>query len=165
MTRSSTPGAKNPRDSAETQASAHSPNKQAEETKAKYSGKPVDVWAMGVLLYTLASGGTPPYQAADIEGLFDAIRRGHYDMPSSFSAELQGLIRAMLRMDPEKRLTIDEAAAHPFLQQEAAEDGRGSSNGGRVEEGAGGAADDPPPLPEAPPVSGFSALDRRRASC
>ena len=32
MTRSSTPGAKNPRDSAETQASAHNPNKQAEHS-------------------------------------------------------------------------------------------------------------------------------------
>jgi serine/threonine protein kinase len=83
-----------------------------------YSGKPVDVWALGVLVYMLASGGAPPFEASTMEELCTMVLRGSLDIPSSFSPALQELIRGMLHPDPARRITVDQVADHAFLQEQ-----------------------------------------------
>jgi serine/threonine protein kinase len=110
----------------------------SEQQLQPYSGKPVDVWALGVLLFTLASGGTPPFVASSMEGLCTKIQRATLDMPSSFSRSLQELIRAMLHPEASRRITIEQASGHPFLQKP---ESMGGARRGGSEQAASAARD------------------------
>jgi len=63
----------------------------------------VDYWGLGVLLYELTNG-SPPFESYDPTGTAKKILRGRVNFPSSFSSNLQDLIRSLLTMDQSKRL-------------------------------------------------------------
>lgn len=85
--------------------------------KEKY-GPPVDMWAVGVLLYIMLSGKMPFYGRDDAACL-RMIASGKYAMPdrewATISPEAKSLVKALLQLNPDKRLTANGALHHPWL--------------------------------------------------
>uniref|UniRef100_A0A3Q3K4V3 calcium/calmodulin-dependent protein kinase n=1 Tax=Monopterus albus TaxID=43700 RepID=A0A3Q3K4V3_MONAL len=85
-------------------------------------GKPVDIWACGVILYILLVG-YPPFWDEDQHKLYQQIKAGAYDFPSpewdTVTPEAKNLINQMLTINPAKRITADQALKHPWVYQRA----------------------------------------------
>ncbi|XP_016520740.1 calcium/calmodulin-dependent protein kinase type II delta 1 chain isoform X9 [Poecilia formosa] len=83
-------------------------------------GKPVDMWACGVILYILLVG-YPPFWDEDQHRLYQQIKAGAYDFPSpewdTVTAEAKDLINKMLTINPAKRVTAADALKHPWICQ------------------------------------------------
>lgn len=83
----------------------------------RYS-KSVDMWALGCVLYTLLCG-FPPFYDESIEVLTEKVAKGQYTFLSPWWDEIsksaQDLISHLLTVDPEKRYTITEFLAHPWI--------------------------------------------------
>ncbi|XP_029608682.1 calcium/calmodulin-dependent protein kinase type II subunit gamma isoform X10 [Salmo trutta] len=83
-------------------------------------GKPVDIWACGVVLYILLVG-YPPFWDEDQHKLYQQIKAGAYDFPSpewdTVTPEAKNLINQMLTINPAKRITADQALKHPWICQ------------------------------------------------
>ncbi|KAM6395603.1 calcium/calmodulin-dependent protein kinase type II subunit beta isoform 1-T1 [Rhynochetos jubatus] len=83
-------------------------------------GKPVDIWACGVILYILLVG-YPPFWDEDQHKLYQQIKAGAYDFPSpewdTVTPEAKNLINQMLTINPAKRITAHEALKHPWVCQ------------------------------------------------
>ena len=120
--------------------------------RGMYDGPKVDIWSLGVILYVMrccsypfghdgAGLGTEPPLA-----IFNRIKVGELKSPVEFaqrcSPELQSLIRGMLTVEPERRVTLEQILAHPWL-------GAGGGAGGPGGGAAGG--------PERPPAVGGAA--------
>ncbi|XP_066256017.1 maternal embryonic leucine zipper kinase-like isoform X1 [Euwallacea similis] len=80
----------------------------------QYLGQEVDVWAMGVLLYALLTGSLP-FDDLNIDNLYRKILNGKYEEPRYISRESRKLIRAMLQVDPKKRIKISDLLDHSWL--------------------------------------------------
>ncbi|XP_076654843.1 calcium/calmodulin-dependent protein kinase II isoform X8 [Halictus rubicundus] len=91
-----------------------------EVLKKEPYGKPVDIWACGVILYILLVG-YPPFWDEDQHRLYAQIRAGSYDYPSpewdTVTPEAKNLINQMLTVNPSKRITASEALKHPWICQ------------------------------------------------
>ncbi|XP_016104409.1 calcium/calmodulin-dependent protein kinase type II delta 2 chain isoform X2 [Sinocyclocheilus grahami] len=83
-------------------------------------GKPVDMWACGVILYILLVG-YPPFWDEDQHRLYQQIKAGAYDFPSpewdTVTPDAKDLINKMLTINPSKRITAAEALKHPWICQ------------------------------------------------
>ncbi|XP_016092573.1 calcium/calmodulin-dependent protein kinase type II delta chain isoform X2 [Sinocyclocheilus grahami] len=83
-------------------------------------GKPVDIWACGVILYILLVG-YPPFWDEDQHKLYQQIKAGAYDFPSpewdTVTPDAKNLINQMLTINPAKRITAQEALKHPWVCQ------------------------------------------------
>ncbi|EPB75272.1 hypothetical protein ANCCEY_05671, partial [Ancylostoma ceylanicum] len=81
-------------------------------------GKPVDIWACGVILYILLVG-YPPFWDEDQHRLYAQIKAGAYDYPSpewdTVTPEAKSLIDSMLTVNPKKRITADQALKVPWI--------------------------------------------------
>jgi len=90
---------------------------------AKY-GKPVDIWAMGVVLYILLSG-IHPFQIEDEEQMLDNIQRGKWSWLGPYWAKIskdaQDLIKRMLDLNADTRFTVDQCLAHVWFKDASAE--------------------------------------------
>lgn len=89
-----------------------------EVIKREPYGPPVDMWACGVVLYVMLSGRMPFYGRDDIE----CLRRtasGEYTFPDrewkDVSADAKSLVRSLLQIRPERRLTAKAALQHKWL--------------------------------------------------
>ncbi|KAI0975459.1 CAMK/CAMK1 protein kinase [Xylaria arbuscula] len=84
----------------------------------RYS-KSVDMWALGCVLYTLLCG-FPPFYDESIEVLTEKVAKGQFTFLSPWwddiSKSAQDLISHLLTVDPDKRYTIREFLAHPWIQ-------------------------------------------------
>ncbi|ROT36841.1 Pkinase-domain-containing protein [Sodiomyces alkalinus F11] len=96
----------------------------ADSKHRKYT-KAVDVWSLGVVLY-ICLCGFPPFSdelfSKDFPyTLSQQIRSGRFDYPSpywdSVGDPALDLIDSMLVVDPERRYTIDQCLAHPWVTQ------------------------------------------------
>ncbi|XP_021925549.1 calcium/calmodulin-dependent protein kinase type II alpha chain isoform X13 [Zootermopsis nevadensis] len=91
-----------------------------EVLKKEPYGKPVDIWACGVILYILLVG-YPPFWDEDQHRLYAQIKAGAYDYPSpewdTVTPEAKNLINQMLTVNPTKRITASEALKHPWICQ------------------------------------------------
>jgi len=94
---------------------------RAETTKY---GKPVDIWAMGVVLYILLSG-IHPFQIEDEEQMLDNIQRGKWSWLGPYWAKIskdaQDLIRHMLDLSAETRFSVDQCLTHVWFKDASAE--------------------------------------------
>ena len=72
-----------------------------------YRGKEQDVWALGILLYTIVYKENPFYS---IDEIMDRDLRVPYVM----SDDSIDLIRAMLDRDVDSRITIEKVLEHPW---------------------------------------------------
>ncbi|CAF3344962.1 unnamed protein product [Rotaria sp. Silwood1] len=84
-------------------------------------GLPVDLWACGVILYTLLSG-LPPFWHRKQHLMFRMIMEGQYTMTGleweDVSETAKDLIRHLLVIDPVERYTAAQALQHPFFISE-----------------------------------------------
>jgi len=76
----------------------------------------VDVWAFGVILYTMIIG-KPPFETTDVKHTYKRIRENAYSFPDHvpISAHARSLITAILRPVPADRLTVEEIVTHEFF--------------------------------------------------
>jgi calcium/calmodulin-dependent protein kinase I len=85
----------------------------------KPHGKPVDMWAIGVISYVLLAGYLP-YKATPRAKYQQMARRGklefHPEYWTDVSAEAKDLITNLMRVKVEKRYTVEQALAHPWLK-------------------------------------------------
>jgi POLO box duplicated region/Protein kinase domain len=80
----------------------------------------VDVWSMGVILFTVLIG-KPPYEAKDVKATYQRILNNEYSFPRHIDISLsaKSLIKSMLQSVPSDRPTLDEIGAHPFLADDS----------------------------------------------
>lgn len=76
----------------------------------------VDIWSMGVILYTVMVG-KPPYESKDVKSTYQRILNNEYSFPSkiAMSENAKGLIVSMLQSNPAKRPSLSAIALHPFF--------------------------------------------------
>jgi len=97
-----------------------------EVLERKPHGKPVDMWAMGVVLYMLL-GGYPPFYSneEDSRAMYRRILMGNYQFHPEYwaniSVEAKDLISGLLTVDPNQRLTVDQVLNHPWLRKPTSE--------------------------------------------
>lgn len=65
----------------------------------------VDLWSAGVVLFAMLYG-TVPFKANNMEELHKLIIKGKYTLKDDISIEARNLLRGLLEVNPEKRLTI-----------------------------------------------------------
>lgn len=78
----------------------------------------VDIWSIGVILYTLLIG-KPPYETSDVKTTYKRIKANIYTFPEhiKISENAKNLITRILNLDPAKRPTLDQIVEHPFLSK------------------------------------------------
>ncbi|VDN90882.1 unnamed protein product [Brugia pahangi] len=81
-----------------------------------YRGHQVDIWSMGVLLYTLLCGCLP-FEDDSVQKLYTKIANGRYYEPDYLSPLSKDLLKSLLQVDPEKRITISKLIVHPWINK------------------------------------------------
>jgi len=77
----------------------------------------VDVWSLGVIIYTLIIG-KPPFETQDVKTTYKRIRSNQYSFPENaqISDHARDLICKILQGDPTKRPTVDDVLKHPWVE-------------------------------------------------
>ncbi|XP_034953885.2 calcium/calmodulin-dependent protein kinase kinase 2 isoform X2 [Zootoca vivipara] len=92
------------------------------ETRKIFSGKALDVWAMGITLYCFVFGQCP-FMDERILSLHSKIKSQMLEFPDQpdISDELKDLIMQMLDKNPESRITVPEIKVHPWVTKNGVE--------------------------------------------
>jgi len=84
------------------------------------TGKPVDIWACGVIMYTLLVG-CPPFWHRKQMVMIRNIMEGKYSLTSpewqDISDEPKDLLSKLLVVNPDDRITLDQVLLHPFFSK------------------------------------------------
>ena len=76
----------------------------------------VDIWSLGVIMYTLIIG-KPPFETNNVKETYKRIKMGNYSFPENaiISEPAKDLIQSILVLDPHKRPKLDEILSHDFF--------------------------------------------------
>lgn len=76
----------------------------------------VDLWSLGVIIYTIIIG-KPPFETDNVKNTYKRIKVANFVFPefAYISTNAKNLITKLLVVEPEKRLTLDEILKHPFI--------------------------------------------------
>ncbi|NXG53196.1 CAMKV protein, partial [Psilopogon haemacephalus] len=96
-------------------------------------GRPVDCWAIGVIMYILLSGNPPFYEEADEDdyenhdkNLFRKILAGDYEFDPPYwddiSQAAKELVTRLMEVEQDQRITAEEAISHEWISGNAASD-------------------------------------------
>ena len=81
-----------------------------------YKGSRVDIWALGVVLYRLLSGGRPPFYSDVVVELLDMIKEARFPPLEHVTSEANDLMNKILVVDPDKRLSLRAISEHPWMK-------------------------------------------------
>ncbi|OHT14301.1 CAMK family protein kinase [Tritrichomonas foetus] len=89
-------------------------------TGKEYNAIKSDMWSMGVILYAMVTGQLPWTRRNQLQ-LFQQIKKGHYHIPPFVSADCANLIRGLMCVNPDTRLTVEAAMSHSFMEEAKSE--------------------------------------------
>ncbi|XP_008297130.1 MAP/microtubule affinity-regulating kinase 3-like isoform X1 [Stegastes partitus] len=87
----------------------------------KYDGPEVDVWSLGVILYTLVSGSLP-FDGQNLKELRERVLRGKYRIPFYMSTDCENLLKRFLVLNPGKRGTLEQIMKDRWINSGSDED-------------------------------------------
>lgn len=85
-------------------------NLPPEMIHSKPHSKEVDIWSLGLLCYELLIGETPFAKSST-----NAIANARFEIPSSVSPQASELIRKLIVVNPEERMSLSEVIEHPWI--------------------------------------------------
>eukprot|EP00439_Symbiodinium_sp_Y106_P079257 s723_g17.t4 len=123
-----------------------------EVLRGKYNQQ-CDMWSLGVLTYILLDGRAP-FMGRDDRRTYRLILEGQYNFPENrwgrISDDAKSFVSKLLKVDPEVRMTAEEALMHPWLTSK--------------EPQALSEAESAPPALDADVLDGLKALTRGNAA-
>lgn len=84
--------------------------------RVPYDGRKADIWSMGVTMYVCAFGKDPWNMKEELHQAKDRILTGKVTFDEQADTDLCDLILRLLKLDPNERLSADEALSHPFFE-------------------------------------------------
>lgn len=94
----------------------------------QYRGDKADIWSMGVILYAMLAA-TLPFDDPDLRVMMNKTKKGQYVMPKHISLEAEDLIKRMLQVNPDRRISLKDIWRHPLVQKYSYLDNYGENNG------------------------------------
>ncbi|CAD5213899.1 unnamed protein product [Bursaphelenchus okinawaensis] len=80
----------------------------------KYDGRKADVWSCGVILYALLVGALP-FDDDNLRNLLEKVKKGVFHIPQFVPPDCQSLLRGMIEVDPNRRMSLAEVFKHPWV--------------------------------------------------
>ena len=80
-----------------------------------YDPKAADIWSAGIILYAMLVGRLP-FEDSNTSQLYRKITNGQYLIPSQVSDPARSLIKALLQVDPSRRITIEGVRSSRWYQ-------------------------------------------------
>ena len=77
--------------------------------------KSLDIWNLGVLMFELLTG-SPPFEGANQNELFDNILKFKIKWPKGFPGVAKDLVTKLLKTTPAERISLEETLEHPWFQ-------------------------------------------------
>jgi 5'-AMP-activated protein kinase catalytic alpha subunit len=80
-----------------------------------YDGTKSDVWSIGVIFFVMCTGRMP-WTKRNQAKLFEQIQKGDYMIPNNLSEGCKDIIKKMMCVDPEKRISAEDILKEPYMQ-------------------------------------------------